>query len=119
MPIDLVGIPGVFDGDASAIQVKPHLQPLHPADRALMRPPNALGKLTVNASNASFLRRTEYITSSTAGNKSMFESSNSSNTMRLRKKRAKGNVSEDNPIHIMRNIIKGFNLANLEDASID
>lgn len=81
-----------------------------------MRPPNALGKSTASASNASFLRRTEYITSSTAGNKSMFESSNSSNTMRLRKKRAKGNVHEDDPIHITRNILKGFNLAYPEDA---
>lgn len=83
-----------------------------------MRPPNALGKSTASASNASFLRRTEYITSSTAGNKSMFESSNSSNTMRLKKKRAKGNVHEDDPIYITRNILKGFNLAYPEDAYI-
>ena len=81
-----------------------------------MRPPNALGKSTANASQASFLRRTEYITSSTAGSKNMFESSTSSNTMRLRKKRAKGNVHEDDPIHITRNILKGFNLAYPEDA---
>ncbi|KAL1609877.1 hypothetical protein SLS60_001542 [Paraconiothyrium brasiliense] len=116
MPIDLVGIPGVFDGDESAIQALPYPSQLHPADRALMRPPNALGKSTASASNASFLRRTEYITSSTAGSKSTFESSTSSNTMRLRKKRARGNVSEDDPIYITRNILKGFNLAYPEDA---
>ncbi|KAF1974859.1 Paf1-domain-containing protein [Bimuria novae-zelandiae CBS 107.79] len=116
MPIDLVGIPGVFDGDESAIQALPNPPQLHPADRALMRPPNALGKSTASASNAAFLRRTEYITSSTAGSKVTFESSNSSNTMRLQKKRARGNVHEDDPIYITRNILKGFNLAYPEDA---
>ncbi|KAJ4304975.1 hypothetical protein N0V90_000503 [Kalmusia sp. IMI 367209] len=116
MPIDLVGIPGVFDGDESAIQALPHASPLHAADRALMRPPNALGKSTATAAGASFLRRTEYITSSTQGSGSKFESSSSSNTMRLRKKRARANVSEDDPIYINRNILKGFNLAYPEDA---
>ena len=46
----------------------------------------------------------------------MFESSTSSNTMRLKKKRAKGNVTEDDPIYITRNILKGFDLAYPEDA---
>ncbi|KAL5388389.1 hypothetical protein DPSP01_002963 [Paraphaeosphaeria sporulosa] len=116
MPIDLVGIPGVFDGDESAIQALPHAPVLHPADRALMRPPNALGKSTASAAGASFLRRTEYITSSTAGSKSTFESSTSSNTMRLKKKRTRVNAREDDPIYITRNILKGFNLAYPEDA---
>ncbi|KAF1959662.1 Paf1-domain-containing protein [Byssothecium circinans] len=115
MPIDLVGIPGVFDGDESAISALPNPPPLHPADRALMRGPNALGKNSTSASNASFLRRTEYTTSHTAGS-SKFESSNSSNTMRLRKKRARNNVTEDDPIHITRHVLRGFNIAYPEDA---
>lgn len=81
-----------------------------------MRPPNALGKSAASASSASFLRRTEYITSSTQGSKVTFESSTSSNTMRLKKKRARGIVSEDDPIYITRNILKGFNIAYPEDA---
>lgn len=98
-----------------AIQAQPNPPPLHPADRLLMRPPNALGKATASASGASFLRRTEYITSSTTGG-TKFESSNSSNTMRVRKKRQRVDVSEDDPIHIARTIIKGFNIAYPEDA---
>ncbi|KAF2644871.1 Paf1-domain-containing protein [Massarina eburnea CBS 473.64] len=115
MPIDLVGIPGVFDGDESAISALQNPPPLHPADRALMRPPNALGKNTTSASAASFLRRTEYTTSHTAGS-SKFESSNSSNTMRVRKKRARANVTEDDPVHISRHILRSFNIAYPEDA---
>ncbi|CAI6340279.1 unnamed protein product [Periconia digitata] len=115
MPIDLVGIPGVFDGDESAISALPTPPPLHPADRALMRPPNALGKNSANASSASFLRRTEYTTSHTQGGMK-FESSNSSNTMRVRKKRARGHIAEDDPIHITRHVQRGFNIAYPEDA---
>lgn len=80
-----------------------------------MRPPNALGKAVASASGASFLRRTEYITSSTTGG-TKFESSNSSNTMRVRKKRQRADLSEDDPTNIARHIVKGFNLAYPEDA---
>ncbi|OSS53689.1 hypothetical protein B5807_00280 [Epicoccum nigrum] len=115
MPIDLVGIPKVFDGDESAIHAMAHPPPLCAADRALMRPPNALGKSHNNATGTSFLRRTEYITSSTTGG-SKFESSNSSNTMRVRRKRKLQDTSVDDPINISRHILKGFNLAYPADA---
>ncbi|KAF2191322.1 Paf1-domain-containing protein [Zopfia rhizophila CBS 207.26] len=115
MPIDLVGIPGVFDGDESAIQSLDNPPALHPADRNLLRPPNALGKPTSQTSGISFLRRTEYITSVAAGG-SRFESSNSSNTMRVRAKRRRAEVTEDDPTNIIRHITKGFNLAYPADA---
>ncbi|KAF2650277.1 Paf1-domain-containing protein [Lophiostoma macrostomum CBS 122681] len=115
MPIDLVGIPGVFDGDESAIQAMEKPQPLHPADRALLRPPNALGKPATGISGISFLRRTEYTTSHTTGG-SQFESSNAANTMRMRRKRQRADVSRDHPLNIARNIQKGFNLAYPADA---
>lgn len=92
-----------------------HPPPLCAADRALMRPPNALGKSTNNAAGISFLRRTEYITSSTTG-KSNFESSNMANTMRLRKKRRAADTSVDDPTNIARHILKGFNIAYPADA---
>lgn len=92
-----------------------HPLPLCAADRALMRPPNALGKSHNNATGTSFLRRTEYITSSTTGG-SKFESSNSSNTMRVRRKRKLQDTSVDDPINISRHILKGFNLAYPADA---
>ncbi|KAJ4377412.1 hypothetical protein N0V83_000237 [Neocucurbitaria cava] len=115
MPIDLVGIPKVFDGDEAAIQAMPHPPPLHAADRALMRPPNALGKANSNATSITFLRRTEYVTSSTTGG-SKFESSNSSNTMRLRRKRKAAETSLDDPTNIARHVLKGFNIAYPGDA---
>lgn len=93
----------------------PHPPPLHPADRALMRPPNALGKTNNNATGITFLRRTEYVTASTTGG-SKFESSNSTNTMRLRKKRKAAEASLDDPINITRHILKGFNIAYPADA---
>ncbi|KAF2262469.1 Paf1-domain-containing protein [Lojkania enalia] len=117
MPIDLVGIPGVFDGDESAIQPVHNALHLDAKDRALLRPPNALGKAPANASGVSFLRKTEYITSMTTGG-SKFESSNSSNTMRIRgKRRRQLDVSEDDPAHILKQIVKGFNLAYPKDAN--
>lgn len=116
MPIDLVGIPGVFDGDESAIQAMERPPPLHPADRALMRPPNALGKPSSGASGISFLRKTEYTTSHHTGG-SRFESSNSSNTMRTKNKRRRpADVSQDDPTTISRHILKGFNIAYPADA---
>jgi RNA polymerase II-associated factor 1 len=99
----------------AAIQTVSNPPPMHPADRALMRPPNALGKAAASASSAWFLRRTEYTTSSMTG-ASKFESSNSSNTMRVRKKRQRVDTSENDPTHIARHIIRSFDIAYPNDA---
>jgi RNA polymerase II-associated factor 1 len=99
-----------------AIQAMPHPPPIHPADKALMRAPNALGKGNASASTGiSFLRRTEYSTSHTTGGMK-FESSSSSNTMRIRRKRKANDTSIDDPINISRHILKGFNIAYPADA---
>ncbi|KIH91712.1 RNA polymerase II-associated factor 1 [Sporothrix brasiliensis 5110] len=63
MPLDLIGMPGVFDGDESSIQSDPHPPPVHPHDRALLKPLSSLGKPRTTESGVSFLRRTEYISS--------------------------------------------------------
>jgi RNA polymerase II-associated factor 1 len=132
MPIDLVGLPGVFDGDESgretmpdhvfiayfpiAIQAMDKAPALSNADRLLLRAPNALGKPVSGASGISFLRRTEYTTSYTTGG-SKFESSNSSNTMRVKgKRRRPADLSQDDPINIAKHIQKGFDIAYPEDA---
>jgi RNA polymerase II-associated factor 1 len=89
---------------------------LHAADRALMRAPNALGKQTSGASGISFLRRTEYTTAHHMGGMK-FESSNSSNTMRLKTKRRRpADLSKDDPRNISKHILKGFNIAYPADA---
>ncbi|KAF2006987.1 Paf1-domain-containing protein [Amniculicola lignicola CBS 123094] len=110
MPIDLVGIPGVFDGDESAIQALENPPPLHPADRALMRPPNALGKPVSNVSGVSFLRKTEYTTSHTA-NSNRFEASTSTNTMKIVDARRRQTAAEADAANTMKHIVKGFDLA--------
>jgi RNA polymerase II-associated factor 1 len=98
-----------------AIHAMSHPPPLSLADKALMRPPNALGKNQSNASGATFLRRTEYVTSSTTGG-SKFESSNSTNTMRLRKKKRPMETSLNDPVNLSRHILKSFNIAYPSDA---
>ncbi|CAK7231300.1 hypothetical protein SCUCBS95973_007865 [Sporothrix curviconia] len=63
MPLDLIGMPGVFDGDESSIQAVPNPPPVHPHDRALLKPLSSLGKPRASEAAVSFLRRTEYISS--------------------------------------------------------
>ncbi|KAJ9649726.1 hypothetical protein H2199_000505 [Coniosporium tulheliwenetii] len=63
MPIDLVGLPGVFEGDESVIHGAIDPPPAHPNDRPLLRPLSMLGKSSALNTGVSFLRRTEYITS--------------------------------------------------------
>lgn len=88
--------------------------PIHPHDRALLKPLSALGKSTTMNAGVSFLRRTEYISSSQGGQR--FESSTSKDLLRMRNdKRKKTAVNKDEPITIIRNIVKGFDLAYPED----
>ncbi|KZF22715.1 Paf1-domain-containing protein [Xylona heveae TC161] len=117
MPIDLVGMPGVFDGDESAIQPSSHPPPLHPHDRALLRPLATLGKPTSLTSGVSFLRRTEYISSETGRNR--IESTTSKGLVRSTnnaKKRRRSDISKDDPIYILRSVVKGFDIAYPRDA---
>ena len=114
MPIDLVGIPGIFDGDERAIMARPNPQPLHPTDKLLLKPLGALGK--GGASGAvSFLRRTEYTSSQGPQHLS---SSSSKDLLRLRNdpKRRRISLNKEDPVNIVRNIVKGFDVAYPRDA---
>ncbi|KAK4493875.1 hypothetical protein PRZ48_015060 [Zasmidium cellare] len=115
MPIDLIGVPGIFDGDERAIMARPGPQTLHPADKALLRPLNSLGKPNAASTAVSFLRRTEYTASQ---NTQHFSSSTSKDLLRLRNdaKRRKPSLNKEDPINIMRNIVKGFDIAYPRDA---
>ncbi|KJX97927.1 RNA polymerase ii-associated like protein [Zymoseptoria brevis] len=115
MPIDLVGIPGVFEGDDSAISVRPGPPNHHPADKALLRPLAALSKAGGATGAVSFLRRTEYTSSQ---NTQHFTSSTSKDLLKLRNdaKKKKATVNKDDPINIMRDIVKGFDVAYPKDA---
>ncbi|KAI9763480.1 MAG: hypothetical protein M1840_000494 [Geoglossum simile] len=114
MPLDLVGMPGIFDGDESSIQAPLHPPAPHPHDRPLLRALATLGKPTSSLnSGVSFLRRTEYI--STEQGRSRFESTTSrslvkSTAMSATKKR-RGGPDQNDPLNMLRAIIKGFDIA--------
>jgi RNA polymerase II-associated factor 1 len=85
---------------------------LHPKDKALLKPLSALGKPTAMNAGVSFLRRTEYISSNASVQR--FESSTSKDLLRVRndpKRRKKPTVDRDDPINIIRCLVKGFDLA--------
>ncbi|KAF1812959.1 Paf1-domain-containing protein [Eremomyces bilateralis CBS 781.70] len=109
MPIDLIGIPGVFEGNEQYISTSDHIPPVHPHDKALLRPLAALGKPLSQAYGVSFLRRTEYITALQGGSRDPSSAMLRQKTTEKRFK--KPNVSDDDPINILRSIIKGFDVA--------
>ncbi|KAM0703303.1 hypothetical protein Q7P35_009241 [Cladosporium inversicolor] len=114
MPIDLVGIPGVFEGDERAIMAPPGSRVTNPRDKALLKPLNALGKPASALEQVSFLRRTEYAASSSP---QMFASGSSKDILRKndQKRVTKAREKED-PINILKNIVKGFDIAYPQDA---
>ena len=138
MPIDLVGMPGIFDGDESckfnfdmshsistranslhvAIQAPLAIPPVHPKDKNLLRPLSELGKPKFNPAGYSFLRRTEYISSDAkaraeANANAAKSAAKSAGPPKARKP---ADTSKDDPMTILRSAVKGFDLANPEDA---
>jgi RNA polymerase II-associated factor 1 len=116
MPIDLVGIEGVFEDKEDKIMFSDDATPLHPRDRELLRPLNALGKPVASTNAVSFLRRTEYISGTSAVNKA---AAGKNAVLRQggnvnRAKKLPG-ANKDDPISILRGIVKGFDIANPHD----
>ncbi|KAI0878372.1 RNA polymerase II-associated [Hypoxylon argillaceum] len=122
MPLDLIGMPGIFDGDESSIQgpsPTPSIQSLHPHDRALLRPLQTLGKPKTTDSAVSFLRRTEYISSGTTKSKHEAGPLRSVNPTPVRRptKRPSPEPDKDSPAYVKRKIDQSFSIAaaNLKD----
>ncbi|TDZ68263.1 RNA polymerase II-associated protein 1-like protein [Colletotrichum trifolii] len=110
MPLDLVGMPGIFDGDESSIQAPSNPPPVHPHDRSLLRPLSTLGRAKANAeASVSFLRRTEYI-SSVAPRKGAAAASGAFINPKLKRpeKRRSPEPDKDSPAAIRRKIEKSF-----------
>ena len=139
MPIDLVGMPGIFDGDEScrsylrdhclwiridlldvAIQAPLAIAPVHPGDKSLLRPLAELGKPAFNAAGYSFLRRTEYISSDAKAraeaNANASAAKFSGKPSAASKARKPIDASKEDPVSILRSTVKGFDLANPRDA---
>ncbi|KUI54427.1 hypothetical protein VP1G_01701 [Cytospora mali] len=119
MPLDLVGMPGVFDGDESSIQAPSQPPQVHPHDRALLRPLATLGKPKVSGTNVSFLRRTEYISNANTTSKSSPFRPAPKTTTRRPLKRKSPEPDIGTPAYVKRKIEKGFEAAqqNLKDTS--
>lgn len=106
---------------STAIQAPLHPPPVHPHDKALLKPLASLGKPKFNDSGVSFLRRTEYISSHTS--KSRFESTTSrsliSNTG-SRTKRPISNIDKESPEYIKSEVERSFQIAaqNLKNSNI-
>lgn len=94
-----------------AISAHDNPPPIHPRDKALLRPLASLGKPTGSAHGISFLRRTEYITAGAAGASRIEEGKR-----RVQKRRRQQDSNKDDPIFIMRSIMKGFDVAYPHDA---
>ncbi|OAP59933.1 hypothetical protein AYL99_04935 [Fonsecaea erecta] len=112
MPIDMIGVPGYFLGDESAIMA-PEVQPvLDPADQALLMSLDQL-KSQGAKNNVSFLRKTQYMTSSQMARASdAFMRPGAARTPKPQAPKAPPlPVTRDDPENIKRQIQKGFDLA--------
>ncbi|KAL9106166.1 MAG: hypothetical protein Q9227_008758 [Pyrenula ochraceoflavens] len=121
MPIDMIGIPGYFLGDESAILAPENPAPLDPADLALMATPDQLRNANSKSNHVSFLRRTQYITSSQAARAELGARSSglrpkSSKAMNQQKEPP---IAKNDPVNIKRHIQKGFDIAYPESKQPD
>ncbi|KAI5841728.1 RNA polymerase II-associated [Tricharina praecox] len=116
MPLDLVHIPRVFEGDDSVLRPMDPIPPVDPRDRALLRPAASLGKPTnrtaTGGSSVSFLRRTEYI--SAEQSRSSFKSTTSSQLVAIpsKSRRTTQRPEDTDPVRILAAVMKGFDVAN-------
>lgn len=99
----------------AAISIPPATT-IHPADKELLKPLSALGKASAAGGAVSFLRRTEYTASQTPQH---FANATSKDLNRLRgdpKRRKTESMNKDDPVNIIRHIVKGFDIAYPKDA---
>ena len=112
MPIDMIGVPGYFLGDESAIMA-PEITPvLDPADQALMMSLEQLRSQGAK-NNVSFLRKSQYMTASQNAktNDPFMRPSPRPQKTAAAKAPPPAPVSRDDPENIRRQIQKGFDLA--------
>ncbi|EEP76740.1 conserved hypothetical protein [Uncinocarpus reesii 1704] len=107
MPIDLIGIPGLHLGDESAIMAPENPPPIDPADLPLLMTPDQLRNPAPRNANVSFLRRTQYIATGGAGRSTDSKVAPGG----LKPKIQKPKPSRDDPSHIKKYIVKGFDIA--------
>ena len=97
----------------TAIQAPLVTPPVHPRDKNLLRPLKSLGVPKTEAAGVSFLRRTQY-TAEDLNRRNADGSSRKLGTAAV-KKRKPADVSRNEPVTILRDVLKGFDIANPED----
>ncbi|KAI5815153.1 RNA polymerase II-associated [Pyronema omphalodes] len=122
MPLDLVHMPRVFEGDDTVLRPLEPPPPVDPRDRLLLRNAASLGKPTTRTptggSNVSFLRRTEYISSEQS--RSSFKSTTSTQLVAIpnKNRRSQARPEDSDPVRILAAVLRGFDVANpSEDGS--
>lgn len=112
MPIDMIGVPGYFLGDESAIMA-PEIQPvLDPADHTLMLTPEQLRNQDSKSTNVSFLRRTQYMSSHNArANDPLIRPNPRAFKPAANPAMHTEVLARDDKENIRRNLQKGFDLA--------
>lgn len=131
MEINLVGLKGAFEGDGTSMRTlsqhrfvranawnqglyfEEHPPPIDPADRPLLRPLATIGKPVAISAGVAFLRRTEYISQSGAKRS---DSNNAALRAPPSRPKPRPDVNKDDPINILRSIVKGFDIAYPSDA---
>ena len=102
----------------AAIQAPLATPPVHPRDKNLLRPLAELGKPAFNQAGYSFLRRTEYISSDAKARAEANANAvkNTGRPVATSKARKSIDASKEDPVNILRSTVKGFDLANQDDA---
>lgn len=90
--------------------------PVHPKDKNLLRPLSELGKPKYAPGGYSFLRRTEYISSEQSRSRIDPGSSKASLPKNILKFRKPTDTTKDEPVNVLRAVVKGFDIANPDDA---
>lgn len=101
-----------------AIQAPLATPPVHPRDKNLLRPLAELGKPALNPAGYSFLRRTEYISSDAKARAEANANAvkNTGKPLAVSRSRKPIDASKEDPVIILRSTVKGFDIANPEDA---
>ncbi|ETN42756.1 uncharacterized protein HMPREF1541_01914 [Cyphellophora europaea CBS 101466] len=108
MPIDMIGIPGYLAGDESAIMAPERPPILDPADQELMLSVDQIKKQGAG-NNVSFLRKTQYLSTSSIRSTDPF-TKNARSRQPVSMKTAPP-VDRDDKENVKRHVQKGFDLA--------
>ncbi|KAI9833689.1 MAG: hypothetical protein M1826_006780 [Phylliscum demangeonii] len=112
MPLSLVGLPGVFDGDESAIEMPREPRTVDPKDFALLRPLAVLRNEPVAVENVSMFRRTAARTAEKAASQPAKGTTVRPRLSLPKKRRRRADPSiRENAAFILKTVMRGFDLA--------